>query len=78
MSLFENENGSVRRLSTSREISTLTVWDTTVATAAPAAPMCSPATSRRSPAMLQALAMATVISGVRESPKPRMMLPSTL
>ena len=70
--------GSVRRLRIATEMSTLIVGETTVAMAAPAAPMCSPATSSRSPAILQTLAMATVISGVRESPSPRMMLPSTL
>ena len=78
ISFREKEKGSGRRVMISREIRTLTVWEATVAIAAPAAPMWKPATSSRSPAMLQTLAMATVISGVRESPRPRMTLPSTL
>ena len=70
--------GSVRHLSRRKETSTLTVCEATVAIAAPAAPMPSPLMSSRSPVMLQTLAMATVMSGVRESPMPRMTLPSTL
>ena len=72
------EKGSSRLCRIAREISTLIVWAQTVAMAAPAAPRPSPATSSRSPAMLQALAIATVTRGVWESPRPRRTLPSTL
>ena len=57
---------------------TLTTWAATVAMAAPAVPRPSPAQSSRSPAMLHAQAMATVSSGVRESPNPRKMQPIRL
>ena len=75
MSLQPKEKGSLRRLKTQREIRTLTVWLPTVAMAAPAAPMWKTATSSRSVRMLQPQAMATVISGVFESPRPRRMPP---
>ena len=62
----------------SSDITTLTAWAATVATAAPAVPIWSTATSSRSPAILQTHAMATVMSGVTESPMPRKTLPIRL
>lgn len=63
---------------TASDTTTLTTWAATVAMAAPAVPRPSPAQSSRSPAMLQTQAMATVSSGVRESPNPRKMQPIRL
>lgn len=61
-----------------KETATLTACAATVATAAPAAPIPKAPTSRRSPPMLIAQAIATVISGVAESPTPRKMAPKRL
>jgi hypothetical protein len=49
-----------------------------VASAAPLLPMWKTATNSRSPAMFKTQAMATVISGIFESPTPRKILPMTL
>ena len=74
----EKEKGRAFRRMSHREQITLTAWAETVAMAAPAAPMPRPPTRRRSPAMLTAQAIATVISGVLESPIPRKTAPITL
>ena len=63
---------------TAKDTTTLMTWANTVANAAPAVPMLNPAQSSRSPAILQTQAMATVNSGVLESPKPRKMQPMRL
>ena len=57
---------------------TLTAWAVTVAMAAPAAPRWKTPTSTKSPTMLMTQAMATVSSGVLESPIPRKTAPMTL
>ena len=62
----------------SRESTTLTAWANTVAMAAPATFRPKPPTSSRSPPMFRTHAISTVISGTRESPIPRKMLPSRL
>ena len=70
--------GSFRRRMMARLRRTLTAWAKTVAMAAPATPMPQGPTRSRSPPMFSTQAMATVISGIRESPMPRKMPPSRL
>ena len=62
----------------STEMITLSAWARTVAIAAPAVAMPKTPTRRKSPAILNTQAIATVTSGILESPIPRKILPSTL
>ena len=78
MSRRRKEKGIFCLRMMSSDSATLMPCAATVAIAAPAAAMRSTPTSSRSPAMLTTQAMATVISGMRELPSPRKMLPSTL
>ena len=78
MSRTRNRKGSFCFRIRKKDQITLTAWALTVAMAAPAAPRCRRATSSRSPTMLTTVAIATVISGVLESPMPRKMLPIRL
>ena len=71
-------NGSLRRAITSSDRTTLMACANTVASAAPAAPRWKTATSSRSPKIFTTHAMATVMSGILESPSPRKTLPMTL
>lgn len=75
---LRNVKGSLRRMMTNRDKITLTACANTVASAAPAAPIWNTSTSSRSPKMFVTHAIATVISGILESPSPRKTLPLTL
>ena len=78
MCCLSSRKGSCFFRTSISEMATLTAWAATVAMAAPAAPMWQTATNSRSPTMLTAQAMATVTSGVTESPMPRNTLPIRL
>ena len=57
---------------------TLMIWENTVARAAPDVPIPITSHKSRSPAILQTQAIATVISGVLESPNPLNIQPIRL
>ncbi len=78
ISARENANGIALRDIIISESTTLTACASTVAYAAPSAPILNTATSSRSPNILTTHAIATVISGIFESPMPRNMLPRRL
>ena len=78
ISLSEKSNGKLLFRMIISEITTLIACANTVAIAAPAAPMCNTATVKRSPPMFSTQAIATVISGIFESPIPLKMLPTRL
>ena len=75
---FPKWKGSPFFFTIKREMITLMPCAATVAIAAPAAAIWKTATRRRSPAILITHAMATVISGVLESPMPRNIDPQRL
>ena len=62
----------------SRDSATLIAWAKTVAMAAPATFRPKPPTNSRSPPIFRIQAINTVISGTRESPIPRKILPKRL
>ena len=78
ISFLPKEKGSFFFRIISMEITTLSAWAHTVAMAAPAVASPNTPTSRKSPAILNTQAIATVMRGIRESPIPRKILPSTL
>ena len=61
-----------------KETITLMIWANTVARAAPDVPIPITAHKSRSPTILQTQAIATVISGVLESPNPLNIQPIRL
>ena len=69
---LKSKGKSCRRRYTTA-ITRLMAWEAAVARAAPAAPMDRPPTSIRSSTMLLTQATEIKSSGLRESPKPRMM-----
>ena len=78
ISVLRKVNGSFCLRIISTEMITLSAWARTVAIAAPAVAMPKTPTRRKSPAILNTQAIATVTSGILESPIPRKILPSTL
>ena len=71
-------NGNSFLRITANDTITLMICAKTVAIAAPSVPSLNPAHKMRSPAMLKKQAIATVNSGVRESPRPRKIHPIRL
>lgn len=78
MLLWCISNGNSFLRMTAKDTITLMICAKTVAIAAPSVPILNPAHRMRSPAMLKKHAIATVNSGVRESPSPLKIHPIRL